>query len=320
MDGGIPDSIRLEHKPCPLCQQAEDRQLFAGRDLLHDLPGTFTVVACTKCDLKRTSPRPTPDTIGYYYPSEYGAYLNTPVSGTSSDTGLKSRIIAFAKRIFETRAQVIPRLQAGRMLEIGSATGSFLQTMASQGWAVEGIEISEEAAAVARGLGHNVEVGPVETAEKGDQQFDLIVGWMVLEHLHDPLLALGKLRRWIKPTGKFVFSVPDSGGIEFRIFGPRWYALQLPTHLFHYDRASIQKLLAATGWRVVSIKHQRTLANLIASTGYWFRDKGWHATGQMLIDFPEKGGRIGALLLFPFAWIAAALGQTGRMTIWAEPI
>src|SRR3546814_19345766 len=63
-----------------------------------------------------------------------------------------------------------------------------------------------------------------------DLPVDLIVGWMVLEHLHQPLAVLRKLRRWIQPDGWLVLSVPDAGSLEFRVFGDRWYALQLPTH------------------------------------------------------------------------------------------
>ncbi len=287
--------------------------------MLHDLPGEFTVMECRKCRLPRTSPRPTPDTIGFYYPSDYGPYLGTVIAGDVLGESRKNLIISLGKRLFDTKAHAIPRLAPGRLLEIGCASGSYLHYMARRGWEVEGIEFSPEAAASARKRGYRVDTGAVETIDKDQAQFDLIVGWMVLEHLHQPLSVLKKLRLWVKPDGKLAFSVPNAGGWQRRLFSSRWYDLHLPNHLFHYDPASIRNLMAAAGWRVTAIHHQRTLGNAVASTGYWLRDKGFKHLGLKLIEFPETGGRIGALALFPFAWIAALIGQTGRMTIWAVP-
>lgn len=316
----VPRDIILEQNSCPLCAEARSQKLFEGADLLHALPGRFAVVACVDCGLKRTSPRPTPEAIGYYYPDEYGAYLNTAVfSDPTVSTGWRS-IVNFAKGFFDTKANATPTMVPGRMMEIGCATGTYLHQMAQQGWRVEGIEFSANAADEARQRGYQVEIGSVEMADRDDNQFDLIAGWMVLEHLHDPLLALTKMRKWIREDGQLAISVPDSGGYEFTLFTEHWYALQLPTHLFHYDKYSISKLLEKSGWRVTRIQHQRTMANFIGSTGYWLRSHGWTRMGNLMIEFPERGGRIGALLVFPVSWIMAKLGLTGRMTIWAKPI
>lgn len=315
----IPSEVELEEVGCPLCPSAPHHLLLVGRDRLMDLPGTFPVVQCRECGLARTSPRPTQSTIGYYYPADYGPYRETAVEPTSSGQGLRARALRLVKCALDTRATSIPPMPPGRMLEIGCASGSYLCKMASEGWQVEGIEFSAEAAAAARALGLPVETGAIETIDRPDASFDLIVGWMVLEHLHDPVGSLRKLARWIRPGGRLALSVPNGGAAECRIFKDRWYALQLPTHLFHFDPPSLTAVLKAGGWKVERVLHQRSLANLMASTGYWLSDIGWARLGQRLIDFPEKGGRVGALLTFPFAWALAVFGQTGRMTVWASP-
>jgi 2-polyprenyl-3-methyl-5-hydroxy-6-metoxy-1,4-benzoquinol methylase len=316
----IPDAIELEYASCPLCTEGTDQTVLSGRDRLHDLPGTFTIVGCKKCGLMRTTPRPTGETIGYYYPADYGPYKGTVVADTAAKpSDIKARLITFAKTIFDTKAAALPPMvEKGRLMEIGCASGSFLHSMAQTGWQVEGIEFSEDAAQTARNLGYDVSTGAVETISKKNSSFDLIVGWMVLEHLHDPVGSLLKMALWSKPEGKLVISVPNAGSKEFHAFGPRWYALQLPTHLFHYDTYSIVRVLDAGGWRVTNIHHHRTMANAIASIGYWLHDNGRKSLGQLLIDFPEKGGRIGALILFPVSYVFSLFGQTGRMTIWAE--
>lgn len=319
LDTSIPPSVQLESAACPMGCATQDEPVVSGHDLLHGLPGEFTVVRCVACGLQRTSPRPTPETIGLYYPDDYGPYQGTRVAnGRGEGRGLKSRLLGFAKRIFDTKAQALPNMRPGRMLEIGCASGSFLHQMAQRGWQVEGIEYAETAAQSARALGYAVDTGALETVAKPVDSYDLIVGWMVLEHLHQPVESLRKLASWARRDGLLVVSVPNVGSAESQIFGPRWYALQLPTHLFHYDTQTISTVLLAGGWRVVRIHHHRTVVNLVASAGYWLRDHGLVRAGRVLIAFPERGGRMGALLTFPLALVLAWFGQTGRMTIWAK--
>lgn len=316
-DSTAPDLV-LEDVACPLCSTPNDEPLLTGSDRLMGLPGEFAVVRCRGCNLARTSPRPTQDSIGFYYPSEYGPYREAPIEPPSGGSTLKARARGLVRRMLDTRATAVPPMPPGRLLEVGCASGGYLKTMSTEGWDVEGIEFSADAAKSARSLGLKVEAGAIETIDRPEASYDLIVGWMVLEHLHDPVASLRKLARWTKAEGRLALSVPDRGAAEFMLFKDRWYALQLPTHLFHYDSASLTKMLERTGWKVERIIHQRSLANLVASTGYWLSDKGWGKLGRRLADFPENASPLAFLALFPFAWVMAAIGQTGRMTVWAR--
>ena len=71
--------VALEAVPCPLGCAPDDEIVVRGHDRLHELPGEFTVVRCRGCGLLRTTPRPTPEAMGFYYPAEYGPYLSTRV-------------------------------------------------------------------------------------------------------------------------------------------------------------------------------------------------------------------------------------------------
>ena len=206
----------------------------------------------------------------------------------------------------------------GRMLEIGCASGIYLHQMAEQGWQVQGIEFSKEAAQSAVQLGYQVHAGALETAPPPDKSFDLIVGWMVLEHLYDPIAGLQKLREWAQSDTWLILSVPNAGSLEFCLFKDKWYALQLPTHFYHFTPSTIEKVLSAGGWKLEKIYHQRVLTNLIASMGYVLCDKGYIKLGKKFIDFPEHAGKWTLILLFPIAWLFSLFGQTGRMTVWAR--
>lgn len=314
-----PEKIRLESRPCPLGCGVEDVPVLVGGDRLHGLPGKFTVVRCTRCGLMRTNPRPTADSIGFYYPDEYGPYLATRVENTTNTGESSSAWRRRVKALFQFNTEHMPaKLSPGRLLEIGCASGAFMHRMAEVGWTVEGIEPSPAAGRATQSLGYPVHIGSLEEAPDPAAPFDLIVGWMVLEHLHKPVEAVRKLHRWTNPGGWFVLSVPNAGAAEFRIFKDAWYALQLPTHLFHYTPETISAVLQSGGWKVEQVHHQRTLTNLIASTGYRLRDWGHpDAMANALISYPERRGRK-EYCLYPLSYLLSLLGQTGRMTVWAR--
>lgn len=310
----------LESRPCPLGCDGGDDPVLVGNDRLHGGPGEFTVVRCRGCGLMRTDPRPTPESIGEYYPDDYGPYLGTQVKvGKARPVSRLRRLFRRMKsRIFRFNTEVLPPVAPGRLLEVGCASGGYLHRMAQQGWEVHGIEFSPLAARRASALGYEVHAGSLETAPSPAEPFDLIVGWMVLEHLHDPVGGLSRLREWAKPGARLVLSVPNAGSFDFRLFGSRWYSLHLPNHLYHFTPCSIGKLLDAAGWRVERILHQRVLSDLVASAGYLLYDKGFRAAGRKLIDFPERSGGTWLYVLYPLAWLLSLIGQTGRMTVWAR--
>jgi hypothetical protein len=143
---------------------------------------------------------------------------------------------------------------------------------------------------------------------------------MVLEHLYDPIGALLHWRELIKPRGQLVLSVPNIQSLDFYLFRKYWYALQLPTHLFHFTPKTLTQLLQVSGWRVTRISHQRTLANYIGSLGILLEQRTPFARlGGFLKETPGAGGYL-PYALYPISVAMAAAGQTGRMTVWAAPV
>ena len=193
-----PTGVELESTTCPLGCLSANEFVLTGHDLLHNIPGEFTVVRCRACDLMRTDPRPSPEGMTAYYPNDYGPYLGTQI--VLEHKGLSKTPLwkAVAKRLIQFNVTRLPEIPPGRMLEIGCASGSYLHVMAQRGWDVAGIEYSASAADNARTLGYAVHAGSVETAPDPAVPYDLVVGWMVLEHLHEPLEVLRRIRTWTK--------------------------------------------------------------------------------------------------------------------------
>ena len=302
----------LEHAPCPMGCAAPAASVVRARDRELGLPGEFTVVRCTGCGLLRTDPRPTPESMAAYYPDDYAPY------DSSHGGGAGSRRRRLLRRVLSVRDRATPSLPPGRLLEIGCSNGWYLDEMRARGWEVSGVELSAHAAEEARAKGHPVWVGPVECFPAPEEPVDLVVAWMALEHLHEPAEVLRRMRAAVRPGGWLAISVPNAGSLERRLFGQHWYALALPRHLHHFTPATIGRLLEETGWRPERVIHQRTAANLAASIGRVLEDRPRTAAlGRRLVDLSSRTAWV-AKATYPLAVVLAALGQTGRMTVWAR--
>ena len=317
--------VPLELCLCPLGCTTSDTTLFVARDLIQHLPGEFPLVRCDRCGLMRTNPRPTAESMHFYYPENYGPYLGTRVTGPG-ERGNQPSALGVARlaikgwltRHVDFRTQSIPDMPPGRMLEVGCASGAYLHKMAARGWIVEGIEFAASAADRASRLGFKVHSGSIESAPDPLHEYDLVVAWMVLEHLHDPLGSLTKLARWAKPEAALAVSLPDAGCMGFRLFGARWHALHIPNHLFHFTVRTASLMLETAGWRVVAISHHRTLANYFCSLSHVLQDYGFHRLAGLLSAYSAYKSGILEYVFFPLAWVLAVLGQSGQMTIWAR--
>jgi len=193
----------MEVKNCPLGCSPDDTLVMSGRDRLHNRPGIFQIVMCKTCGLMRTNPRPEPQEMGQYYPDDYKPFLTTVIGSETSiqKRSFKTDIVNF----FRGDSKPLPNIGVGRMIEIGCASGAYLDEMSKKGWDVEGIEFSPTAAENARKKGFKIHTGPVEAAPEPSVSFDLITGWMVMEHLHEPLEVLKRLNIWTRKEGYFVF-------------------------------------------------------------------------------------------------------------------
>ena len=270
---------------------------------------------CRQCQLLRTSPRPAAQSSGLYYPPSYAPYRSTKVTTrVSASRGLGARLV----RQLRIGHDCLPPMPPGHMLELGCASGRFLHHMAGKGWRVAGIESSSTAAAAASELGFEVFAGRVEDAPAPRQPYDLIVAWMVLEHLHQPVEVLHRLAEWLRPEGWFVFSVPNAEGPWWSLFGDCWYELSLPQHLYHFTPTTVRQLLEHTGWCARGIWQQRLVTPHVASLGCTL--ESWRIAPRLarwLIGIAENP-RFSPVTLYPVGWMLAALGISGRMTVWAQ--
>lgn len=95
------------------------------------------------------------------------------------------------------------------ILEIGCGTGHNLAMLSGFGH-VDGLELDDEARALSeKRLGRKVMRSPLpELEEVPDRYYDLIGAFDVIEHIEDDAAAIASIATKLKPTGRFVMTVP----------------------------------------------------------------------------------------------------------------
>jgi SAM-dependent methyltransferase len=203
-------------------------------------------VECQGCGWLRQNPRPTVETIGYFYPADYINYIGA-VEDEPSRWRQWDRRYGLIKR-----RRAIERLQpSGRILDVGCATGIFLHEMQQAGWDVAGVEPNQGAAAYAQErFGLPVHLGMLREAALPGESYDVVTLWDVLEHLHTPWADLVEAHRLLKPGGLIALRIPnlESGGRRW--FGPAWLGWDLPRHLYFYPRQALAGALSDLGFEV----------------------------------------------------------------------
>ena len=136
----------------------------------------------------------------------------------------------------------------GRLLEIGSGSGVFLNGMQLLGWQVEGIDVDPEAVAIARNK-YSIEVrnGSLTEQKYPSGTFDAVVMSHVIEHVPDPRALLSECRRVLAPGGTLVITTPNVRSLGHRRFQSAWVCLDPPRHLNIFSLNSLGTMVTDSG-------------------------------------------------------------------------
>lgn len=308
-----PLQVRLESVSCPNCKDHNDEFVLVGRDRIHNIEGEFTVLRCKNCGLERTNPRPTQETIGVYYPASYAPYHSKKLKSNFLITLIKKTL----SKILFLDDKVLPKIRPGRMLEVGCSSGVYMEHARNLGWIVDGIEFSEEASRIARLKGFDVQTCALEQANSPASKYNMIVAWMVVEHLHQPIESLKKLRQWIDSNGMLVGSVPSSKSLAKTLFNESCYDLHLPNHLYHFNPKTLELTLSNSGWKLERIKWQKNSNTLLWSFQYWTADKNYRNLERFACWL--RIGKFSYILRLSLGVLLGLTHQSGRVVFWASP-
>jgi SAM-dependent methyltransferase len=305
-------TLELEAIACPLCEAPDATVLCAERDLALGVPGRFPLARCEQCGLLYQNPRVRRDQLDRMYPADYPPHARDPDLGRVLRDRSPAVRRVLARRLGyvhldPARVGFVDRVRArlrrrkilknfppwtggGRLLDVGCATGRFLQQMAAVGWRGSGIELDPEAAAKARTVTADVTIGDPAEVTLPHASFDLVTAFHVVEHLPDPAGALRNMLGWLAPDGLLVVEVPNVGGWGGALFGRHWSGLDFPRHLIHFTPVTMRALVERCGGRVVDEWHWSKPRWIIRSVRFWLTARPGAGARAALVALDSRLG------------------------------
>jgi SAM-dependent methyltransferase len=239
----------------------------SGIDRLHGVGGTFEVAICRTCGSGSTLPQASAKELAPFYPQEYGAY-GQPLGGLARVISIPVRRL-HAWRTFRIKPlRVVPGLGAGRALDVGCGAGHLGERLIARGWQVAGVEPDARACDRARDVGVDARHGTLADVELEADAYDLVIFRHSLEHTPDPAGDLRKVARALRPGGTLLISVPNFASNWRRVFGSRWFPLDLPRHRTHFTAEGMRRALEQAGLRATEISQASISVSLPASIQY----------------------------------------------------
>ena len=248
----------MESVPCNLCGSEETRLISNLADWSLNHPDVlYTYVKCNNCGLVFQNPRPTSEEIFQFYPDNYECYTVKSISRRNTPWLLtKAMQYGMKKRV----AKVTRFKKQGRLLDIGCATGVFLDAMRDlapknkgEHWDLQGVEISSYAAEIGRAKGFEIFTGRLMDAHFLDEYFDAVTLWDVFEHLHNPKGDLCEINRILKRDGILVMRIPNLDSWDAKIFGKFWAGYEPPRHLYLFGKDTITQMVEGSGFKVIEM-------------------------------------------------------------------
>ncbi len=182
---------------------------------------------CERCGVLSTDPAPSVAELDQAYTGWY-----RPAGGRFSGP-----LEPLLRRLRGRLASRIDRIASpGPVLDIGSGEGWLLEALGRRGRDGQGSE-------------RNPGSDRLELPPRPPQGWAAIVLWHSLEHLREPGRLLAELPALLSADGVVVVAMPNPASVQARVFGPRWFALDLPRHLIHVPAPALLRALREAGLR-----------------------------------------------------------------------
>lgn len=243
MPGPAPTS-----RPCPVCGSPSSDLLYPQRFASFaagSIGDGYDVVACTGCGMCFATGLPDAPRFAQYY-ADSSKY---DLSGEGARLSAKD-VQRYADQAGFVAAHVVDR--AAPALDVGTATGGFLEGLRDAGFARPyGVDPSPDAVRVARDeLGLEVVVGGLAAAESWNLRFGLVSYVAVLEHVLEPREQVRAVTRFLRPGGNIFVSVPDAGSFKDHVDAPfQEFSVE---HINYFTRRSLANAMGAEGYSLVA--------------------------------------------------------------------
>lgn len=209
----------------------------------------FELIYDEQFEMLVTTPQPKKEKLGSYYESE------DYISHTDSKKSFIDRIYQIVKGYtLNKKLALINSFQTEHknLLDIGCGTGDFLVNCKKGGWNIVGVEPNINAQKLVASKLRNDKTTKFysDLLEIKTEKFDVITMWHVLEHVPNLEEYISKLKSLLKPNGVLVIAVPNYNSYDANYYKQFWAAYDVPRHLWHFSKKSIQVLFSKQKMKV----------------------------------------------------------------------
>lgn len=216
------------------------------------------VLCCLICGVEFLFPQLNDEELKILYSENY--YRAWGIQGEVENEITKEMKIA----TFQLRLNLIRQfVTSGKVLDVGCATGYFLEIARTNGFEPYGVEFSEYSAAIAKKkFGEkNVFLGTLEQYDFENKSFDVIVMSDLIEHVRIPAQTLSKAAALLKDDGVIMIMTPDTKTLSNNVMGKRWTHYKLE-HFFYFSHSSISYVAEQCGLNVVHYERSKKALNI----------------------------------------------------------
>jgi len=218
--------------------------LYNTYDIFGDI---YSIRKCKNCNAYFLSPQPTSEQLKKAYDTSYYGEkeekFNSPFIEKVLDYFRSSRARRVSKYL-KTNSKV---------LDIGCGNGRFLKYLLRFGtFELFGTEMQGNSANRAMRINQiNLKVGSLNEADFPEKFFDAITLFHVFEHLSNPKETIEIISKIIKENGIAVFSFPNIGSYQAKIFKGKWLHLDPPRHLFFFAKKDFCNIMHNYGFELI---------------------------------------------------------------------
>jgi len=252
-DGSVRPEL-LEERTCPICDAESHRELFHKEG--------YRFVECLECRLIFVAPVLKLEEVRELY--EHQSYSDI-VKALMDESSVYRR-----ERFGSERVEIINRWTPGdgrrKVLDVGCATGFFLEAARDAGWDAYGVEANPYAVEYARKNGLDVRNEMIEDTSFPSKSFDAITLFEVIEHVSDPMAILRKTCDLLRPNGIAYIYTPNFDCAERLIMGTEAHFVWGSNHLTYFTPETLALAFERAGFEVLHWETQ----------GLDFEDILWH--------------------------------------------
>ncbi len=162
--------------------------------------------------------------------------------------------LKYTDSIIESAKKILPiiksYIKSGKMLDVGCATGEFLDKAREYGYEVEGLELSRWSSEIAEKKKIKIHRSLLNSlSKKFPNRYDVITLFGVIEHFENPALELQYIVKLLKPGGLVVIWTGDVNSFSSKLFGYNWWYWQ-GQHIQYFTHKSLALVAIKSG-----IKH-----------------------------------------------------------------